>query len=109
MSNLYLIYFRLTKSGTKIATASDRPKLKWHFTLIDSSVPNAFATQGGYVYITRGMLALLQSDVELAAVLAHEIAHICSRDSLRAQRVGNMMGLGVYPVPPLRSSATGGF
>lgn len=81
--------------GEKLAAASDRPTLKWHFTLVDSSAPNAFATQGGYVYITRGMLALLQSDDELAAVLAHEIAHICSRDSLRAQRTGNMMELGV--------------
>ncbi|MBI3546185.1 MAG: M48 family metalloprotease [Gammaproteobacteria bacterium] len=81
--------------GEKLAAASDRPALKWHFTLIDSNIPNAFATQGGYVYITRGMLALLQSDDELAAVLSHEIAHICSRDSLRAQRVGNMMELGV--------------
>ncbi len=81
--------------GEKVAAASDRPTLKWHFTLIDSNIPNAFATQGGYVYITRGMLALLQSDAELAAVLSHEIAHICSRDSLRAQRTGNMMELGV--------------
>ena len=48
--------------GKKIAAVSDRPKLPWHFTVIDSAVPNAFATQGGYVYITRGMLAMLQSD-----------------------------------------------
>ena len=81
--------------GEKIAAVSDRPKLRWHFTVLDSATPNAFATEGGYVYITRGMLALLQSDTELAAILAHESAHICARDSLHQQRVGNMMGIGM--------------
>jgi len=81
--------------GEKIAAVSDRPKLRWHFTVLDSAAPNAFATEGGYVYITRGMLALLQSDTELAAILAHESAHICARDSLHQQRVGNMMGIGM--------------
>ena len=84
--------------GEKIAVASDRPKLRWHFTVLDLEIPNAFATQGGYVYITRGMLALLQSETELAAILAHETAHICARDTPHAERVGNMMGLGVLGV-----------
>lgn len=81
--------------GGKIATSSDRPKLSWHFTVLDLEAPNAFATQGGYVYITRGMLALLESETELAAILAHETAHICARDTPHADRVGNMMGLGM--------------
>lgn len=81
--------------GKKIAATSDRPKLQWHFTVIDSAVPNAFATQGGYVYITRGMLALLQSDAELAAILSHEIGHICAQDIPHQQAVGNIMALGV--------------
>ncbi|MGE5241220.1 MAG: M48 family metalloprotease [Bacteroidota bacterium] len=84
--------------GEKIAAASDRPKLHWHFTVLDSAIPNAFATQGGYVYITRGMLALLQSDDELAAILSHESAHICARDTLHQQRVGNIMGIGMLGV-----------
>ncbi len=81
--------------GDKVASASDRPDLRWHFTVLDSAIPNAFATQGGYVYITRGMLALLQSDAELAAILSHEIAHICAQDTPHKQAVGNMMGLGM--------------
>lgn len=81
--------------GNKIAASSDRPNLQWKFTVIDSAIPNAFATQGGYVYITRGMLALLQSEAELAAVLAHETGHICAQDTPYQQAVGNLMGLGV--------------
>jgi predicted Zn-dependent protease len=81
--------------GNKVAAASDRPNLRWQFTVIDSAIPNAFATQGGYVYITRGMLALLESDAELAAILSHEIGHICAQDAPQMQAVGNMMGVGV--------------
>ncbi len=81
--------------GAKIASVSDRPNLQWHFTVLDLATPNAFATQGGYIYITRGMLTLLQSETELAAILAHETAHICARDTPNAERVGNIMGIGV--------------
>jgi len=81
--------------GQKIAAVSDRPKLQWHFTVLDSATPNAFATQGGYVYITRGMLALLRSETELAAILAHETGHICAQDTPHQQAVGNIMALGV--------------
>lgn len=81
--------------GAKIAAASDRPNIRWQFTVLDSAIPNAFATQGGYVYITRGMLALLQSDAELAAILAHETGHICAQDMPHQQAVGNIMALGV--------------
>lgn len=84
--------------GNKLAAVSERPALKWQFTVLDSPMPNAFATEGGYVYITRGMLALLSSEDDLAAVLAHEIAHICTRDALRAQTVGNFAGMGALAV-----------
>jgi predicted Zn-dependent protease len=81
--------------GNKVAATSDRPSLRWQFTVLDSPTPNAFATQGGYVYITRGMLALLQSDAELAAILSHETGHICAQDIPHQQAVGNIMELGV--------------
>jgi predicted Zn-dependent protease len=84
--------------GAKIAAASDRPDLQWRFTVLDSPEPNAFATRGGYVYITRGMLATLGSESELAAVLAHEVAHICTRDAMRKQTNGNLIGLGTLAV-----------
>ena len=86
--------------GNKVAATSDRPSLRWQFTVLDSPTPNAFATQGGYVYITRGILALLQSDAELAAILSHEIGHICTQDIPHKQAVGNMMVLGVLVMIP---------
>jgi predicted Zn-dependent protease len=84
----------VTAIGGKLAAVSERPALKWQFTVLDSATPRAFATRGGYVYITRGMLAMFRSESDLAAVLGHEIAHICTRDALRAERNGEMIGLG---------------
>jgi len=86
--------------GNKIAAASERPSLQWHFTVLDSPVENAFATMGGYVYITRGLLAYLRNEADLAAVLAHEIAHICRRDSIRASRREGIAVLGMVLALP---------
>jgi predicted Zn-dependent protease len=84
--------------GSKIASMSDRPTLEWHFTVLDSGIPNAYATRGGYVYITRGMIATLRSENDLAAVLAHEIAHISTRDALRSDTNGSIIGVGTLAV-----------
>ncbi|MCO1333227.1 M48 family metalloprotease [Microbulbifer sp. OS29] len=69
--------------GQKVAAASDRPALKYHFTIIDSQDINAFALPGGYVYINRGLLTYLHSEAEMAGVLAHEIGHITARHAVR--------------------------
>ncbi|WP_444883763.1 M48 family metalloprotease [Microbulbifer sp. PSTR4-B] len=69
--------------GQKVAAASDRPDIKYHFTIIDSQDINAFALPGGYVYINRGLLTYLHSEAEMAAVLAHEIGHITARHAVR--------------------------
>src|SRR5688500_8430854 len=55
--------------GHEIAKLSERPDLPWTFRVLDTPMPNAFALPGGYVYVTRGLLAHLGSDDELAAVL----------------------------------------
>ena len=57
--------------GQKLAAASHRPQLKWSFTVLDSPEVNAFALPGGYIYITRGLMAYLDSEAELAGVLGH--------------------------------------
>ena len=62
--------------GNRIAQVSHRPDLEFNFFIIDSPEINAFALPGGYVYINRGLLTYLNSEAELAAVLAHEIGHI---------------------------------
>ena len=69
--------------GRKIALKSDRPDLTYHFTIIDEPNINAFAIPGGYIYVNRGLLAYLKSEAQLAAVIAHEIAHITARHSVR--------------------------
>src|SRR5688500_5153705 len=69
--------------GQKLAKTSHRPRLDYHFTVLDSPEVNAFALPGGHVYITRGILAYLNSEAELAAVLGHEIGHVTARHSVQ--------------------------
>jgi predicted Zn-dependent protease len=65
--------------GQKLAKLSHRGTLKWTFTVLDSPEINAFALPGGYVYITRGIMAYLDSEADLAGVIGHEIGHVTAR------------------------------
>ncbi|MFW6202345.1 MAG: M48 family metalloprotease, partial [Gemmatimonadota bacterium] len=67
--------------GTRLAANSERPELPWTFRVIDDPIVNAFALPGGFIYITRGILAHMNSEAELAAVLGHEIGHVTARHS----------------------------
>ncbi len=80
----------VTEVGNRIAAASHRPDLEYHFTLIDSPDINAFALPAGYVYVNRGLLTFLNSEAELAAVLAHEIGHITARHAVQQQARGTL-------------------
>jgi predicted Zn-dependent protease len=60
----------------KLLAAADQPNTRFTVTILDSAEVNAFALPGGYIYVTRGILALANDQSELAAVLAHEIAHV---------------------------------
>ena len=71
--------------GQRLAANSHRAHLEFHFTVLDSPDINAFALPGGYVYITRGIMAYLDSEAELAGVLGHEIGHVTARHSVRQQ------------------------
>lgn len=72
--------FQLTKYvtlvGRSLALNSNRPELQFHFGVIESDQVNAYTAPGGYVFVTRGALKLMKDEDELAAVLAHEIAHV---------------------------------
>ncbi|MCJ7582838.1 MAG: M48 family metalloprotease, partial [Candidatus Aminicenantes bacterium] len=70
--------------GKKLGALSHQPDLDYSIQVLDSPVVNAFAVPGGYVYLTRGILAYLNDEAELAGVVAHEIGHIAARHS--AQR-----------------------
>ncbi len=81
--------------GQKLAKQSHRPDLQWRFTVVDSPDVNAFALPGGYIYITRGLMAYLNSEAELAGVLGHEIGHVTARHGVRQQSASTAAGLGV--------------
>jgi predicted Zn-dependent protease len=83
----------VSEIGKRVAVASDLPDAEFTFTLLDSEVPNAFALPGGYVYITRGLLALAESEAEVAGVLGHEIGHVAARHT--AQRQTQATGAGL--------------
>ena len=70
--------------GQKIARVSHKPYLPYHFVALNHKSVNAFALPGGYIFITKGILELLQTEAQLAAILAHEIAHVIARDSAAA-------------------------
>jgi predicted Zn-dependent protease len=69
--------------GQKLAAYSFRPKLQFHFAVLDTPVINAFAAPGGFIYVTRGIMALMNSEAELAVVLGHEIGHVDARHSVK--------------------------
>ncbi len=80
--------------GRKVAQQSNRPNLPYTFTVLDMEAVNAFATMGGFVYITRGILPYLSSEAELAAVLGHEIGHITAKHMARQQHQSTLSTLG---------------
>jgi len=79
--------------GDKLAAKSHRSNLLYRFTVLDSAQINAFALPGGYIYITRGLLAYLNNEAQLAAVLGHEIGHVTARHGVRQQSASAATGL----------------
>lgn len=71
--------------GQQLAESSDRSDIQYTFTVINDENINAFALPGGYIYVNRGLLAYLDSEPELAAVLSHEIGHVTARHAVRQQ------------------------
>ena len=85
------------EKGNEMAKISHRPKLEYHFRILDTPVINAFAVPGGYVYLTRGILAQFNNEAELAGVLGHEIGHITARHTVSQQskqQMGELLLIG---------------
>lgn len=76
----------INEKGKQMADISHRPKLEYHFRVVDSEILNAFAVPGGYVYFTRGIMAHFNNEAEFAGVLGHEIGHIAARHTVEQQR-----------------------
>ena len=75
----------LNALGEDLAAVSEQPGEKWTFTVLDNATVNAFALPGGYVYVTRGLVALANSEAELAGVIGHEIGHVTAGHSALRQ------------------------
>jgi predicted Zn-dependent protease len=96
----------VARVGKDLASRSERPELPWSFEVVDDPAVNAFALPGGYIYVTRGLLAHLGSEAELAAVLGHEIGHVTARHSVsqisKQQLAGLALGVGMILSPEIR-------
>ncbi len=82
--------------GQRLAAQSHRANLQWHFTVLDSPEINAFALPGGYVYVTRGIMAYMESEADLAGVMGHEIGHVTARHGAQRATSQQHAGLGVF-------------
>ena len=85
----------VARIGHKLAPHTHRPHLKYHFAILDTPVENAFAAPGGYIYITRGLLAMMNSEAELATILGHELGHVNARHSARQMTRSILVTLGI--------------
>jgi predicted Zn-dependent protease len=87
----------IQEKGKEMGLISHRPELEYHFRILDSHVINAFAVPGGYIYLTRGILAHFNNEAELVGVLAHEMGHITARHSVSRQakqQLGQLLLIG---------------
>ena len=83
--------------GTEMGKVSHRPNLEYHVKIVDSPVVNAFAIPGGYIYLTRGILAQLNNEAELEGIIGHEMGHIAARHSVSQQskqQLGQLLLIG---------------
>ncbi len=85
------------EKGNEMGLISHRPKLEYHFRILDSPVINAFAVPGGYIYLTRGIMAQFNNEAEMLGVLGHEMGHITARHSASQQTkqtLGQLLFMG---------------
>src|SRR5208282_5888344 len=93
--------------GQKVAAQSERRGIRYTFTILDTPTVNALAIPGGFIYVTRGLLALVNDESELAGVLGHEVGHVAAMHHAQAQarqtagRIGGMAGSSVFGRSPL--------
>jgi predicted Zn-dependent protease len=82
----------VTLIGSVLAADSARPNLRWTFIVLDTDGINAFAAPGGFIHVTRGALALMRNEAELADVLAHEIGHVTAKHTIKSIQKSKLEG-----------------
>ncbi|HEX5169434.1 MAG TPA: M48 family metalloprotease [Cyclobacteriaceae bacterium] len=91
------LYALVNAVGQKLVSKLKNNPFEFKFFLADTQDPNAFALPGGYIYITRGILPLIQSEDELAGIMAHEIIHVVERHSVKQMNKGLIGGILQIP------------
>ncbi|MCL4836400.1 MAG: M48 family metalloprotease [Thermoanaerobaculia bacterium] len=81
--------------GRELAARTERPNLPWQIRVVDDPVVNAFALPGGFLYVTRGILAHVNSEAEMAAVIGHEIGHVTGRHSVEQMSKAQLANVGL--------------
>jgi len=81
--------------GMALAQTSERPNLPWTFEVVDDPTTNAFALPGGHIFVTRGLLAHLENEAQLATVLGHEIGHVTAEHSLNQMSKQQLASVGI--------------
>ncbi|WP_428623529.1 M48 family metalloprotease, partial [Sedimenticola sp.] len=84
--------------GKSVALNASRPEIEFRFAILDTQSVNAYAAPGGYIFVTKGALDLMQDEAELAGVLAHEIAHVTEKhivDELRIRGESKSSSAGI--------------
>ena len=95
---------RVISIGNRLASVADRQEVDYTFNVIDEKEMNAFALPGGYIYVFKGLVEKVESDDELASVLAHEIAHIVARHSIKRYQGG--FGYNIIQILMVVSNST---
>lgn len=92
--------------GQSIAKIGERPSLPWSFTVVDDPIVNAFALPGGPIFISRGILAYMNSEAQLVSVLGHEVGHVTAKHSVnqisKQQLLGGLLTVGMIVRPELQ-------
>jgi len=91
------LYNLVNAVGKKLVSRLKNNPFEFKFFLVDSPEPNAFALPGGYIYITRGILPIIETEDELAGIMAHEIIHVTERHSVKQMKKGVLTGLLKVP------------
>ena len=85
----------VSRLGDSLAASSERPHLPWTFRVVDDPIVNAFALPGGFIYVSRGILAHFNSEAQLVSVLGHEIGHVTARHSASQMSEQQLAQLGL--------------
>ncbi|MEP1596254.1 MAG: M48 family metalloprotease [Halieaceae bacterium] len=87
----------LQSVGNRLVAALGATPYTFRFAIVDQFEPNAFASPGGVIYVSRGLMSQMNNEAELAGVLAHEISHVTQRH--HARQIGRSVGAGLFTLP----------